>query len=156
MRKVWITIFLVFIAANALAWKGKVVKVADGDTVTVLTESNEQIRVRLYGIDSPESKQAFGTKAKKFTSEFCFGKIVDVDTIDKDRYGRHVGRVTVDGNELNTSLVQNGFAWVYSQYCKDFLYCTKLQALEIQARSSGAGLWADKNPTPPWNFRKKK
>ena len=156
MKKFWITICLILITSNALAWKGKVVKIADGDTITVLTEDKEQVRVRLYGVDSPESKQEFGTKAKDFTAKFCFGKTVDINTIDKDRYGRHVGKVIVDGTELNTNLVQNGFAWVYSQYCKDFLYCAKLQALELQARSSGTGLWADKNPTPPWNFRKKK
>lgn len=85
------SLFLAFPTALSFAWGGKVVGVSDGDTVTVLSSSHEQIRVRLYGIDAPESEQPFGTKSKQSLSGLLFGKTVEVDEVDVDRYGRVVG-----------------------------------------------------------------
>lgn len=83
--------------------------IADGDTITVLRDK-EQVRIRLYGIDCPEGGQAFGTKAKQFTSDQVFGKVVEVETVDTDRYGRTVALVTEFKRLVNEELVNAGFA----------------------------------------------
>jgi len=109
-------------------------------------------RIRLYGIDCPEGKQAFGTRAKEFTGDFVFGKTVTVEVKDTDHYGRTVGQVIApDGRSLNRELVRAGLAWWYQRYAK---HDDELARLEVAARRAGLGLWADPNPVPPWDFRK--
>ncbi|NCU31377.1 MAG: nuclease [Candidatus Moranbacteria bacterium] len=157
-RAIVLSIFLIILAnIPALAFSGKVVHVADGDTITVLNSDKEQIKVRLYGIDTPERKQAFGAKATNFTKKMAAGKMVEVEIKDTDRYGRTVGLVKIAGGRvLNEELVRSGFAWVYTKYCKIPSLCVPWKALEESARKSRAGLWYDKNPVPPWEWRKKK
>ena len=134
---------------RAESFDGKVVSVADGDTITVLTDQKRQIKVRLYGIDCPESRQAFGNRARQFTSKEVFGKHVSVEVMDVDRYGRTVGIVTTaDGTTLNRKLLRAGMAWLYTAYCKAPL-CQKWKQLERQAQQAKVGLWADKNTVPP-------
>ncbi len=132
------------------SFSGKCVVVSDGDTIRVLYDNNE-VKVRLFGIDCPEKEQAFGSAAKKFTSEMIFGENVNIDVRDTDRYGRSVGWVTLsDGRTLNEELVRAGMAWWYREYAP---YDTKLGDLEKQAQIAKRGLWSDKKPTPPWEFR---
>ena len=141
-------------AAWAESFTGQVVGISDGDTITVLTSGNRQIKVRLYGVDCPESKQAFGTRARQFTGSQVGGKTVQVQVEDRDRYGRTVGIVTTqDGKVLNRELLAQGFAWLYSSYCKAS-FCRDWKALEQQAQKSKLGLWVDKSPIPPWEFRR--
>jgi len=131
---------------------GKVVGISDGDTITVL-QDHTQYKIRLYGIDSPESHQDFGTKAKQFTSDLVFGKEVKVIKEDTDRYGRTVGIVYVGNTCVNQEIIRNGFAWVYEKYCHKPM-CQEWQKLEDQARTSKAGLWSHPNPVQPWDFRR--
>lgn len=151
-------LFLLF-AAPAVARgmiEGKVVGISDGDTITVLIEGNRTMKVRLYGIDCPESRQAFGRRAKQFTSAYVFGKHVRVNIADTDRYGRTVGIVTTrDGGNLNRALLAAGLAWVYPKYCRRS-FCNDWRSVEASARAARKGLWADKSPVPPWQFRKSK
>jgi endonuclease YncB( thermonuclease family) len=128
-----------------------VVGVSDGDTITVL-EGTTQYKIRLSGVDAPESKQPFGQKAKQFTSAQVFNKTVSIAVVDKDRYGRLVGDVTIDGKNLSQELVKAGLAWHYSQYSKSPV----LAKLESAARAAKQGLWADVKPVAPWEFRKAK
>jgi len=129
---------------------GKVVGVSDGDTIEVLRE-RRAVRVRLEGVESPESGQAFGSRAKQFTSNLVFGKTVAVQVKGTDQYGRILGEVILpDGRSLNRELVRNGYAWWYRRYSDDPV----LQRLEEEARRERRGLWRDKNPTPPWEFRR--
>lgn len=147
-------ILLLFISpALALALQGKCVKVADGDTITVLT-AHEEVRVRIYGVDSPEKSQNFGQKAKKFTLGLVGGKHVKVDVIDTDRYGRAVGVVYVGRKCLNEELLKFGYAWYYGKYCKK-LFCRKWRDLETKARVNRVGLWGDPHAQAPWDFRRK-
>jgi endonuclease YncB( thermonuclease family) len=133
------------------------VAVADGDTITVLTTDNRQIKIRLYGIDCPERKQAFGNRARQATSDAVHGKDVNVHPVDKDRYGRTVAIVAAPGREmLNAYLVKEGLAWVYPAYCKRADVCDHLRKLERQARENRTGLWADDEPIEPWAWRKGK
>ncbi|AAS96482.1 thermonuclease family protein [Nitratidesulfovibrio vulgaris] len=111
--------FLLLISQDASAWEGKVVGVADGDTVTVLSKNNDQIRIRLYGIDAPESAQAFGAKAKQSLANMVFGKVVRVEEKDRDRYGRVVARLYVGSLDVNAEQIRQGMAWVYRHYCRD-------------------------------------
>lgn len=145
---------LLLTSQTAFAWTGKVVGVSDGDTIKVL-HNGQQEKIRLYGVDCPESKQAFGQKAKDFTASMVAGQMVDVEPVDQDRYGRIVGLVTVAGRSLNGELVKNGLAWVYRQYCKRG-ECREWLASESQAKTVRIGLWDDPAPVPPWNWRRQR
>lgn len=138
-------------AAQQVVFSGEVVGVSDGDTIKVLVKKNVR-KVRLYGVDTPEKKQAFGMKAKQFTSSLVFGKNVSVTVVSKDRYGRYVGIVKLDdGRLLNHELVRYGFAWWYSHYAPND---TKLRNLERQARLEKRQLWSDPDAVAPWDFRR--
>jgi endonuclease YncB( thermonuclease family) len=136
--------------ALLLALSGSVVGVHDGDTITVLDPARQQTRVRVEGIDCPELHQAFGRRAKQFTSDMVFGKHVTVEGSKRDRYERLIGRVHVDGRDLSLELTKAGMAWHFVRYSSD----RSLAAAEAQARSAKRGLWADPSPTPPWEYRK--
>jgi micrococcal nuclease len=131
------------------SFTGQVVGISDGDTITVL-EGREQTKVRLVGIDTPESKQAFGSKAKQALSGKVFGKQVRVEWSEKDRYGRTLGQIYLGKRWINREMVESGFAWHYKQYSKD----QNLANAETKARQSRIGLWSAQNPTPPWDFRR--
>lgn len=155
-RIVFFLFFFLLLCAPAWALSGRVVGVADGDTITVLTADKQQIKVRLYGIDCPEKKQAYGGRAKDFTGAAVFGRHVHVETLGCDRYGRTLGIVSgPDGRILNRELLVNGLAWVYGRYCKR-PECAQWSDDEAAARSARRGLWRHKNPLPPWEWRKAK
>lgn len=129
----------------------KVIGIKDGDTFVVLINGNEQV-VRFAHIDCPEKKQPFGNKAKQFVSELCFGKyvtLIDDNKFDRDR--RLIAEVILEnGSNLNKELVKKGLAWHFKKYSTDISY----ENLEVLARQSKIGLWADENPMPPWDWRK--
>jgi micrococcal nuclease len=143
---------LLLLPCPAWAWSGKVIGVADGDTITVLHEQRPE-RIRLYGIDCPEKRQAFGKKAKLFISHLAFGKTADVEPLTRDRYGRTIALVRVDNVELNEKLIEEGLAWVYLAYCKSSR-CHDWEILQLKAREGKHGLWQDTSPVPPWEFRR--
>ena len=153
-RKEGIALLLVFAAWTAWSdFAGKVVAVKDGDTIEVLRDGTNAVRIRLSGIDCPEKAQAFGQRAKQAASDMAFGKTVKVIEKDKDRYGRTVAEIILpDNRSLNQELVRTGLAWWYRQYApKDI----ELEALEKEARKAKVGLWIDADPVPPWDWRKK-
>lgn len=138
------------IATNV--FNAKVVKVTDGDTIVVLTDKNEQVKVRLEGVDCPELKQAFGMKAKQATSDLCFNKRVRVVKSGKDRYGRTLAFVYVGKVSVNKELIKRGMAWHYKKYSKD----PELAKLEVLARKANVGLWGQGKAVAPWAWRKTK
>lgn len=151
MKKL-IVLFLTFLLATlSFAFSGKVIKVADGDTITVLRDG-EKVRVRFYGIDAPEKKQEYGIKSLDVLKKMIDGKIVEIDVKDKDQYGRVVGEVYYNKNNINLYMLETGNAWWYKQYSKGNLEYAKA---EEKAKIEKLGLWKEKNPTPPWEFRKK-
>ena len=135
--------------AHAEKLTGKVVGVADGDTLTILSAGNQQTRIRLAQIDAPEKRQPFGQKSKESLSDQVYGQMVDVDIRTIDRYGRSVGTVYRDGEDINLIQIQRGMAWVYRQYANDPNYFR----MEKTARQERIGLWSDPSPVPPWEFR---
>lgn len=130
---------------------GLVVAVADGDTLTVLNEDFQQVKVRLAEIDAPEKRQPFGNRARQSLGELCHEKRAEVRVVDVDRYKRIVGRVTCAGVDANATQVRRGMAWVYDRYAQD----RTLYQLQEEARSAGRGLWADRNPIAPWDWRRR-
>jgi micrococcal nuclease len=132
--------------------RAKVISVADGDTITVLARGDKKPeRVRLYGIDCPERAQAYGRRAKDFTSDMVFGRHVEIVRMgaEKDRYGRTVAKVWIDKDELGQELLANGLAWHATRHDNSPHYAS----LEREARKERHGLWSDPAPVPPWKWR---
>ena len=135
---------------------GKVVSVADGDTVTVLTPAKKQVKVRLDGVDAPEKAQAFGQKSKQSLYRLVHSKQVTIEFQKKDKYGRTVGKVVLNGLDVCLEQIKLGMAWHYKQYESEQPKEERetYAQSELAARSMAVGIWKDKNPTPPWEFRK--
>ena len=147
-------IYFLLLPCPAWAWSGKVIGVADGDTITVLNDKHP-VKIRLYGIDCPEKRQPFGKRAKQFTSDLVFGKEVDIEPIAIDRYGRTVAFVGVGNLSVNEELIKEGLAWVYVHYCK-LPSCTEWQSLQLTAQTEKRGLWGDSGHIAPWEYRRQK
>lgn len=131
---------------------GRVVRVSDGDTITVLDATNAQHRIRLAGIDAPESSQAFGKVSRANLSHLVAGRTVRVVERGRDRYQRILGVVYVDELDCNLQQLKDGMAWHYRQYDSNPAYA----AAESEARARRRGLWADPHAQEPWTFRKQK
>ena len=130
----------------------RIVGISDGDTATCLDKQNQQLKIRFAQIDAPEKGQDFGQAAKRQLSELIFDRQVALAVHDKDRYGRTVAEVFVDGKNVNKLMVATGYAWAYRAYMTDSDYLL----LETQAKSQGIGLWSAPNPIYPEDYRKAK
>ncbi len=148
-----VVITLLIQMGDAAAWEGVVVKVLDGDSIEV--KRNGKVHtIRLYGIDTPEYKQAYSNKAKQFTKRLVNRQKVKVVEKDIDRYGRIVALVESRGKLVNRELVREGLAWYYSRYCLAQPLCSELKGLERKARNEGRGLWRDRNPISPVDWKR--
>jgi endonuclease YncB( thermonuclease family) len=137
----------VLLVARQDEFSGRVVTVVDGDTIGVLRDGHE-VRVRLEGIDAPESGQEFGQQAKQFITDSAFDKIVAVTGNEIDEYGRLIARVRVDGRDVSVAAVEAGFAWHFVRHSHD----AALAAAERTAQQRRVGLWSQPNPIPPWEY----
>ena len=147
---------LLALSCHAATIEGRVVAIADGDTITVLDADRVQHRIRLGGIDAPEKRQAFGTRSKQSLSDSVFDRLVTVETGKTDRYGREIGKILVDGMDANLQQVQRGFAWHYKIYEREqSLSDRQLYDLaQSEAKAARRGLWHDAEPVAPWDWRK--
>ncbi|MBT3094603.1 MAG: thermonuclease family protein [Candidatus Thiodiazotropha sp. (ex Lucina pensylvanica)] len=138
----------------AESYPAKVIGITDGDTLKVLTSQKKQVKIRLAEIDTPERKQPWGNKAKQSLSDLTFQKMVTVQPVTTDRYGRLVAHILVDGLNVNRELVRTGNAWVYRKYMRD----ETLLDVEAEARNAKRGLWGlpEFQRIPPWEWRRKK
>lgn len=155
MRKCLQIVFYILLFctyANSLELIGKVIKVSDGDTITLLTDDKVSHKVRLNDIDAPEKKQAFGNKSRDNLASYIAGEIVTVKYKSKDRYGRVLGTIYFDNLDINLQQIKNGYAWVYKQYSKNQTYYKE----EQKAKELKKGLWIEKNAIAPWEFRQQK
>jgi len=150
-----VLLLAVSISAAAAEVRGRVVGVADGDTITVLVDGHDSVKVRLAGIDAPEKAQPFGAVSKRHLSDMVFGRPVTVEWTKKDKYGRVIGRVLADGEDVCLDQVRSGLAWHYKHYATEQAAGQRAAyaAAEEQARQEKAGLWSQPNPVPPWEFR---
>lgn len=136
------------VRAEVLA--GRVVRISDGDTLTVLV-GRQQVKVRLDAIDAPEIAQPFGERARRSLSSLCAGRPADVQVHGRDRYGRALGDAQCEGRSAREFQLSAGMAWVYPQYAPAD---SPLYELEAEARLERRGLWQDPDPVPPWGWRK--
>ena len=154
MRYIFIPLIILLTAyAQAASLTAQVISIIDGDTITILTPAKQQIKVRLADIDAPELRgQPYGRKAKQVLSDKIYRQQVTVVQVSTDRYQRLVGRIFLDGRNINAEMVADGAAWVYRKYSDD----TKLLELERQAREEGRGLWGlqEDQRVAPWEWRK--
>jgi len=130
---------------------GKVVRIADGDTLTLLDASNTQHKIRLHGIDTPERGQPYGNAAREALEAHVAGQRIGVVIQDTDRYGRTVGTVYRNGQNINLALVRDGWAWWYERYARND---HQLAQAQREAKAARRGLWQDSNPIPPWEWRR--
>jgi len=150
--------FLLFLSLTASAdtLTGKVVKITDGDTLYVLDANYKEHKIRLAGIDAPERKQAYGLASRKHLLSIVAGKQITIEYQKRDRYGRIVGKVLVDGRDACLEQVKAGFAWHYKKYQQEqSMEDQRLYAdAENKARNERLGLWRENNPNPPWEHRR--
>jgi len=142
--------------SNAEILQGRVVGVADGDTITVIDTRNTQFRIRLAGIDAPEKQQPFGQVSKKSLSDLVYDKTVQIEWSKKDRYERLVGKVSINNLDANLEQVKRGLAWHYIKYQKEQPVEDRITYSHAQedAMTAKLGLWAEPNPIAPWDWRK--
>ena len=158
--KLLLSFLLIFSVCTASASKiiqGKVVSVADGDTITVLDAEKTQHKIRLQGIDAPEKAQAFGAKSKQALYEMVHGKTVQVSFEKSDKYGRILGKVLLDGQDICHQQIKAGLAWHYKKYQNQQPLVDRdaYSASETAAKNEKLGLWSDPRPLAPWDFRKR-
>ncbi|MHC1699466.1 MAG: thermonuclease family protein [Humidesulfovibrio sp.] len=157
MRTILLLLALaVALQAPALAWESRAKSVRDGDSINVTNADGVQVNIRLYGVDAPEAKQAYGIQARKRLAQLVSRRLLRIENVDTDRYGRTVALVRLgDGTLVNEEMVRSGLAWVYGQYCQRVDICARLRQAEAEAGSAGRGLWADPRPVPPWEWRRR-
>jgi micrococcal nuclease len=128
----------------------RVVGIADGDTLTALANGRERVKCRLYGIDAPEKKQAYGQASKASLAALAFGRSAMIDVVGRDRYGRALCKVAVNGLDVNREQIARGMAWMYRRYASDPQYSDA----EMAAQAHRLGVWRDSDPVAPWEFRR--
>jgi endonuclease YncB( thermonuclease family) len=146
--------------------EGVVSKVSDGDTIHVKDDLGSKLKIRMYGIDAPETEkvnrktghvskagQPFGGESQKVLDEKIYRKRVKVEIMDIDQYKRMVSVIWLDGKNINREMVAEGYAWAYRQYL-DRPHASEYIEAEEHARAKMLGLWQQSNPPPPWEFRK--
>lgn len=144
-------------ATQAATLEGRIVRVSDGDTVTLLDADKTPHKIRLQGIDAPEKKQPFGQRSKQHLSDLVAGKQVIADCGKIDRYRRQVCKILVNGQDANLAQVDAGMAWHYKTYAKEQPAGDRrsYSVAEDAARAGQIGLWRDPDPMAPWDWRKR-
>lgn len=142
------------VVASGAELYGKVFTISDGDTITLLSpEGDRKYKVRLYGVDAPESSQAYGKESAETLAAMIDGKFVTVKVINVDQYQRHVGKVFCGDLYVNLEMVRQGMAWHYESYApRDY----EIKQAQQGARRLGMGLWKQQRPQPPWEYRREK
>lgn len=132
-----------------------VIAVSDGDTLTArcgAPGAYQKVKVRIAAIDAPESRQAFGQLSRKNVVRLCFKQKATLQRLEIDHYGRTVANVRCGDTDVATAQVRSGLAWVYTPYASTH---PALEPLQRQARTSSTGLWAQRRPLPPWEYRRR-
>jgi len=145
-----------FTAQAASTVTGRVIHVSDGDTLIIEKDNGQQMTIRLWGVDTPETGkdgqegQPYGPRAKDFVVNTVHEKVVRVRLTGDKSYDRFIGTVMLGDYTLGEALVAKGYAWWYEKYAPDY---TKLERLQASAKDNRRGLWSQANPVPPWEFR---
>lgn len=144
------------IIANADELNGRVTDIASGDTITILDASGVEYKIRLSGIDAPEKQQPFGQESKKSLADLVYGKEVTVNWIKRDYHKRVVGKVMLNKMDVNLEQVKRGMAWVFKHFVNDPYSQDQADYVDAQeqAEERRLGLWTQRDPIPPWEFRR--
>jgi endonuclease YncB( thermonuclease family) len=157
MKTALLTTLLIVLCNSVFAesYTARVVSIADGDTVTVLDAENRQHKIRLVGIDAPEKHQPYGNVSRKHLGKLVHQRTVTIETNKLDKYKRELGKIILDGKDINLEQVRAGYAWHYKNYMGDQSTVDResYAQAEDEARINQLGLWRDENPEPPWDFR---
>ena len=121
----------------------------DGDTVKI-KDAGKVYKLRITDIDAPERNQAYGLKSRRALINFCKNTSVQVQLLGTDKYGRKLGKLECNNQDVSFYMLENGDAWFYEQYSSD----SALELAELEAREKKRGLWQSQHPTPPWIWRK--
>jgi endonuclease YncB( thermonuclease family) len=150
--------FLTASLAFPAEFRGVVVGIADGDTITVLDSNRKQHNIRLAGIDAPERKQAYGQRSRDHLVNLAFKRQATVDCYKTDQYKRQICRVWVEGTDVALAQVKVGLAWHYKRFENEQTASerTSYARAEEEARASRVGLWNHKQPVPPWEYRRQR
>ena len=148
MRTFFISVLLL-VTFVANGFQANVINVTDGDTIKVKHQGSV-IKIRLSGIDAPETNQSYGPESRDYLKSIILNKTVSIEGNKKDKYGRIIGDVVLDKIWLNKLLIEEGLAWHYKQYSSD----AELADAEKRAQRSRKGLWSEDNPIAPWSFRR--
>jgi len=146
------------LAEQSASITGRVVRVADGDTITVELQDKRRVRVRLQGIDAPELTMAYSLVSRRYLTDLVMHKMVTFSPEKLDRHGRTVAVVRLqDGTDVCLAQLQAGLAWHFKRYEREQSPEERAAyaAAEAIARARRRGLWRDESPTPPWEFRAK-
>jgi len=145
-------------AAESWVIEGRVVAVADGDTITILDRDERQHKIRFNGIDAPEKKQPFGNRSRQNLAALIFDRNVRAECHKKDRYGREVCKILDGSRDVGLGQIRAGYAWWYRAYANEQAPedRERYELAEQKAKASKVGLWRDANPRPPWEWRRKK
>ena len=143
-----VIVLLMFLSTNE---ENIVKNIPDGDTINI-ERDGLKVKVRLAEVDCPEKDQPYGKEAREFVKKFLEGKKIYINAIEQDRYGRTIARIRANNDDLGETLIENGYAWVYTSYSKN----KKLMLLQESAKRMKVGLWQDPDPIPPWKWRKNK
>ena len=130
--------------------RGKATKISDGDTITI-EQQGVKYRIRFYGIDAPESSQVYGAKSRLALENIIKDKELKIVCKDKDRYGRIVGQVYSEEQDVNLAMLKLGAAWFYEQYARDN---DAYRQAAAQAKREKIGLWSNPNPQNPSAYRR--
>ena len=155
-----LAVWLVIAAApsQAAELRGKVVNVHDGDTITLLDADRRQHKIRLSGIDAPELKQAFGRASRQHLADQVAGRTVVIEWSKRDKYNRIVGKILLDGRDINISQIEAGLAWHYKKYASEQIPADRAHYAQAEehARAARLKIWQEIHPVPPWEYRKMK
>lgn len=148
-------VFLIPVA-SAADLQGRVISIADGDTLTILDAHDTQHKIRLAGIDAPEKSQSFGTRSKQSLSDCAYGRHALIEGSKVDRYQRQIGKVIVDSQDCNLRQIKLGMAWHYKKYMSEQSTADQgvYSQAETEAQIRHIGLWSVSNPAAPWDYRK--
>lgn len=141
--------------ADTLA--GRVVGITDGDTLTLLDVTHTQHKIRLAGIDAPEKNQPFGQACKQSLSDLAYNRTAQIDWSKLDRYGRVIGKVLVDSQDVNLEQIRRGCAWHYKKYQNEQNLDDRLSYAKAEdiAKAGKVGLWVEGGVIPPWEWRRR-
>ena len=152
MRSILIFLLLIVAISCDKQQGNKVIKVTDGDTFDVMNDNDQEVTIRLYGVDCPESSQPYGDDATEALRGRILDESVKIEKVSTGTYGRTIAKVYHEGTMINEWLVEEGLAWVYNRYC-DQSVCDDWENIQHNKRNEGVGLWSQSSPTPPWEYR---